>query len=455
LSHANLDIGTFVIDSLGVRWVNDLGREDNYSLPGYFDYENGGRWNYYVNRAEGHNTIVINPSPKADQNTTVKCDITEFENEPSRRYGIIDMTPAYSQHSSSAKRGVALCGESVVVRDEIALKNQSDVLWGINTKAQIELSNDKKTATLSIDNKKMKVSIISPENAAFDTMAAESLYVPAVPGSRSLAAYRRLIMRGIYSGNVDIAVQFTAYNSGEPEPWTFDKVYPLSEWSDGRIYESNGIVKNIKVNGTDMEGFVSSKLGYVLNVDENGEIPVIEPEYDRINSRITMTKAENIGDTVKIQAVSKDPRVGSMEYVFTIEEKKTFGKPEGMDKVEIKNITSSNSGHEPAFDGRLDTRWVCEGSQWMLMDFGEKMPVDLVSMSFYKGVQRVTYFEIYVSDDGENFTKVFSGGASGASNDYENFKLSNANARYMKIVCNGSSTGIWASINEIEMYNFK
>jgi len=317
------------------------------------------------------------------------------------------------------------------------------------------LSNDKKTATLSIDNKKMKVSIISPENAAFDTMAAESLYVPAVSGSRSLAAYRRLIMRGIYSGNVDIAVQFTAYNSGEPEPWTFDKVYPLSEWSDGRIYESNGIVKNIKVNGTDMEGFVSSKLGYVLNVDENGEIPVIEPEYDRINSRITMTKAENIGDTVKIQAVSKDPRVGSMEYVFTIEEKKTFGKPEGMDKVEIKNITSSNSGHEPAFDGRLDTRWVCEGSQWMLMDFGEKMPVDLVSMSFYKGVQRVTYFEIYVSDDGENFTKVFSGGASGASNDYENFKLSNANARYMKIVCNGSSTGIWASINEIEMYNFK
>ena len=63
-NHSHLDLGSFVFDAAGVRWATDLGA-DNYNLPGYFSslpgYSTGPRWNYYRLRAEGHNTLVINP----------------------------------------------------------------------------------------------------------------------------------------------------------------------------------------------------------------------------------------------------------------------------------------------------------------------------------------------------------------------------------------------------------
>lgn len=41
-NHAHLDLGTFVMDALGVRWACDLG-SDAYTLPGYFDNGPAGR----------------------------------------------------------------------------------------------------------------------------------------------------------------------------------------------------------------------------------------------------------------------------------------------------------------------------------------------------------------------------------------------------------------------------
>jgi hypothetical protein len=62
-NHSHLDLGSFVLDALGYRWGLDLGMED-YNLPGYFG---GERWNYYRLRAEGQNTLVLNPSDKPDK----------------------------------------------------------------------------------------------------------------------------------------------------------------------------------------------------------------------------------------------------------------------------------------------------------------------------------------------------------------------------------------------------
>ena len=60
-NHSHLDLGSFVFDAAGARWAMDLGADD-YNLPGYFG---GQRWNYYRLRAEGHNTLVINPTAGA------------------------------------------------------------------------------------------------------------------------------------------------------------------------------------------------------------------------------------------------------------------------------------------------------------------------------------------------------------------------------------------------------
>ncbi len=452
VSHGNLDIGSFVLDALGQRWVSDFGSESDYNLEGYWDYA-AGRWNFYSQRAEGHNTIVINPSKSADQNPYAHAEISEFQSENGNGYGIVDMKTAYQEHANSAMRGIALCGDSVLVKDEIALKDSSEVLWGINTKADISLSDDKKTAILSLFDKRMQVSIIEPSNATFEVLPAESLSVKPIAGAKTFPNFSRLVTRGIYSGDVNITVQFTAFTDGESMPETFSSVSPLSEWKNGKFYISNGIAQTVKLNGVLMEDFSPSKLGYTIALEESETVPVISAEHDRINSSITIEQAESIGDVAKIIAVSKDPRIGKMIYTFRFEEKKSFGKPKHRSEIKVVDATASTDQPKLSVDGRLDTCWACEGEQWLLLDLGEKQTVDVVAIAFRSGMERIAYFDIEVSDDGEAFTKVFSGEASGISNDYENFKLHDVNARYVKIICKGSSTSAWASINEVALFH--
>lgn len=104
-NHGNLDTGTFLLDAGGVRWFVELG-PDNYGLPGYFGGgANGQRWKYYRMRAEGQNTLVINPDDDPDQIVNSDSPIVDFVSKPRGAYAVTDMTSAYADDASSAKRG--------------------------------------------------------------------------------------------------------------------------------------------------------------------------------------------------------------------------------------------------------------------------------------------------------------------------------------------------------------
>ncbi len=92
-NHGNLDTGTFLLDAGGVRWFVELG-PDNYSLPNYFSGgANGDRWKYYRMRAEGQNTLVINPGNKSNEDQIVNSDspITSFVSKPRGAYTVADL----------------------------------------------------------------------------------------------------------------------------------------------------------------------------------------------------------------------------------------------------------------------------------------------------------------------------------------------------------------------------
>ena len=55
--HAHYDLGSFVLDALGVRWAEDLGPDD-YGLPYYFSPVM--RSEYYRTSTIGHNTLIFN-----------------------------------------------------------------------------------------------------------------------------------------------------------------------------------------------------------------------------------------------------------------------------------------------------------------------------------------------------------------------------------------------------------
>src|SRR5690606_381154 len=106
-NHNQLDVGTFVLEAEGVRWAMDLGKDD-YGLPGYFENNVGGRrWTYYRNRAEGHNTLVLDPGASAeDQTVKAKAPISRFETAPATGFAIGDLSSAYGKRP--VQRGVRL-----------------------------------------------------------------------------------------------------------------------------------------------------------------------------------------------------------------------------------------------------------------------------------------------------------------------------------------------------------
>lgn len=173
-SHGDLDIGTFVIDALGERWAIDLGM-DNYNLPGYFDKKSN-RWNYYRKRAEGQNTLVINPDEDPDQNIFAKGKIINFTSNKNEASTLIDMTDAY-KNAKSVQRRASLINDrnDILIEDNIKLIAPSEIYWFMHTRANIGLSVDRKTAILVKGEKFITVTIKNPSNAKFSVMDAKPL----------------------------------------------------------------------------------------------------------------------------------------------------------------------------------------------------------------------------------------------------------------------------------------
>jgi hypothetical protein len=139
-NHSHLDLGTFVMDAEGVRWATELGSDD-YNMEGYFS--DSLRWTYYRLRAEGQNTLVLNPSEGPDQDPEAAAEISRFESSDVRVFAIADLTPAYAAHAQAVRRGLALTSgrRQVLVQDEIRADTSADVWWFMHTPAEIEITD--------------------------------------------------------------------------------------------------------------------------------------------------------------------------------------------------------------------------------------------------------------------------------------------------------------------------
>ena len=129
-NHGHLDVGSFVIEADCVRWALDLGA-DNYNLPGFFGSR---RWQYYRLTNRSHNTIVINDEI---QNPHAQCPVLSFHSTQNRTMAIVDMTDAYKDQVTSAKRGIEMVDRRAIhIRDEIDGAT-GEVRWTMVTGAEI------------------------------------------------------------------------------------------------------------------------------------------------------------------------------------------------------------------------------------------------------------------------------------------------------------------------------
>jgi hypothetical protein len=219
-NHAHLDLGNFVFDIQGCRWALDLGPDD-YQLPGYFGKE---RWNYYRLRTEGHNCLTIEDE---NQSPSAKAPIIAFGDQADRSFAVADLTAAYKNKLSDARRGIALLPDNdVIVQDEIEAPSAVSVIWHFHTRARVVVSEDGAKATLEQLYKGAPVQlsglILAPAGAKFTTHPAQS---EPPQGQQPDVTDLTIAIPGALGKN-RIAVRFSVGHS----PISRD-VVPLDSWT--------------------------------------------------------------------------------------------------------------------------------------------------------------------------------------------------------------------------------
>lgn len=269
-SHSMHDIGQFIVEMDGVRFFTVLGK-DEYNIVAYpgpgespdsprYKSNPQGYW-LYRNRAEGTNTLVIDPvtvntsnfskgdagqGKNWDQMHDVYSKTLRYESGKNAGLAIVDMSVAYDAPylsrmvKGSGRRGLLLTENrsTVVIQDEFTLTadQKHTVYWFGHTIKGMEcvISDDKQTAILTKDGKSMLVQIVKPKGATynFEFSFGPADYLPETGLSSVDLEYSRvglgkLSAKGTnLSGTIKLAIVCRLLSSG-PSSYTYTD---LDDW---------------------------------------------------------------------------------------------------------------------------------------------------------------------------------------------------------------------------------
>lgn len=204
--HADLDLGSFVLDAGGVRWASDLGLDD-YDLPGYFTRQ---RWSYYRTRTEAHNTLLIDGQ---NQELRAEARITRQEFTPDFSWVQIDLSRANPGKVKQWLRRFAMAQrQAVLIADSVRCDQPVEIIWGMMTDAEITVTGQ--TALLRKNGWNLAAEIRTPRHAVFDVAPVRSS-----PPQAANPNFRKLVVRlGDKVTELDLTIVLTPYRDGQTKP---------------------------------------------------------------------------------------------------------------------------------------------------------------------------------------------------------------------------------------------
>ena len=111
---------------------------------------------------------------------------------------------------------------------------------------------------------------------------------------------------------------------------------------------------------------------------------------------------------------------------------------------------------ENMFDQDLGTRWTAYDLEaTATLELTQQCDISAVALGFWKGNSRVYEFDISVSTDGVNYTKVGSYHSSGEEEDYEIFRFPTVQAKYVRYTGHGNNENSNSNILEFRVLNAK
>lgn len=138
-NHAHMDIGSFVMDAMDVRWAMDFGSSDYNTLETngvdlWNMNQNSERWNVFRYNNMAHNTLTFNNNK---QLVLGNATIDNVMVTPDLKSAEINLTPLYSGDVSTCKRTFSLVSNRYAeVKDEIRAGSKNLVVrWNLLTQA--------------------------------------------------------------------------------------------------------------------------------------------------------------------------------------------------------------------------------------------------------------------------------------------------------------------------------
>jgi hypothetical protein len=197
--HRHLDLGSFIVDAQGERWITDSGVEHE----SYMTHRNKiPRPDFYRVRAEGHNVPVLNPGKGPDQNPRAVAKIVKFDSTTQQAEAVVDLSQAYDAAAGRVVRTFTLQDRKrLVVTDELSARQPAELWWFLHTEARVALSDQGHTATLTRDGKTFTVQLQEPAAAAFEVMDCKPL--PTSPNPHPQADNRGRRKLAVHLTNVE------------------------------------------------------------------------------------------------------------------------------------------------------------------------------------------------------------------------------------------------------------
>jgi hypothetical protein len=231
-SHGQMDVGSFVLDSDGVRWAVDLGAEGYHGIESrgmnlWGQSQGSDRWTIFRQSNHGHNTLVIDEQL---QRASGKGQVVDFSDDARFPHSVVDVSTAFSGQVKSASRGVALLpSREVLIQDHLTgLKPGSRVRWGMITPG---VPKDVGHPTIELRQKdaRLTLRILSPSAAVWqivDTAKPQHEWDSPNPGTR-MVAFESLAPA---SGELTLAVLATPGTCTESLSGRLE-LRPLETWN--------------------------------------------------------------------------------------------------------------------------------------------------------------------------------------------------------------------------------
>jgi unsaturated chondroitin disaccharide hydrolase len=114
----------------------------------------------------------------------------------------------------------------------------------------------------------------------------------------------------------------------------------------------------------------------------------------------------------------------------------------------VRRMRASSGKANRAVDGQLGTAWTSSGNQWLEFDLGRRRTVSAVDLAVSSGNSRSAKFKFYVSNDRRTWKWVSAARSSAETLLPETYTLQSKRARYVRVVCSGTSRGRTNGISE-------